>query len=35
MVEQLVKAASEFSGAEMFPDDVCLVAVEAASLMKR
>lgn len=34
LIDQIVAAAGKHSGAEMFPDDVCLVAVEAASLLQ-
>jgi len=34
LIDRLIAAASEHAGAEVFPDDVCLVAVEAASLLQ-
>lgn len=35
LVESLVKAANQHAGSTVFPDDVCIVAVEAASLLVR
>lgn len=32
LIDQIVSAASKHAGQEVFPDDVCLVAAEAASL---
>jgi serine phosphatase RsbU (regulator of sigma subunit) len=33
LIDRIVASAGEHAGAEVFPDDVCLVAVEAASLL--
>lgn len=35
MIDQIVKAASEHAGETIFPDDVCIVALEVASLLVR
>jgi serine phosphatase RsbU (regulator of sigma subunit) len=35
LIDHVVGAASQHAGANIFPDDVCIVALEAASLLVR
>jgi sigma-B regulation protein RsbU (phosphoserine phosphatase) len=35
MIDRIVAAASQHAGTTVFPDDVCLVAIEAAALLER
>jgi sigma-B regulation protein RsbU (phosphoserine phosphatase) len=35
IIDHIVKSASQHAGATVFPDDVCLIAVEASSLLLR